>query len=92
MAQGLSTEEKQELVREFRVNDEDTGSADVQIAILSKRIDHLTRHVQEHKKDHHTRRGLMSLVAKRNHLLDYLKREDYDRFKSVVERLGIRRR
>ncbi len=92
MAEGLSTEEKQELVREFRVNDEDTGSADVQIAILSKRIDHLTNHVREHKKDHHTRRGLMRMVAKRNRLLDYLKREDYDRFKSVVERLGIRRR
>lgn len=92
MAEGLSTEEKQELVREFRVNDEDTGSADVQIAILSKRIDHLTKHVREHKKDHHTRRGLMRMVAKRNRLLDYLKREDYDRFKSVVERLGIRRR
>lgn len=92
MAEGLTTQEKQELIGEFRINDEDTGSADVQIAILSKRIDRLTRHVQEHKKDHHTRRGLMKLVAKRNRLLDYLKREDYDRFKSVVERLGIRRR
>lgn len=92
MAIGLTTEEKRGLIDGFRVNESDTGSADVQIAMLSKRIDRLTRHVQIHKGDHHTRRGLMRLVAKRNRLLDYLKRDDFDRFKTVVERLGIRRR
>lgn len=91
MSRGIPQETKQTLVSEYRTHDTDTGSADVQVAILSKRIDDLTKHVQVHKKDHHTRLGLQKLVAKRRRLLAYLQRSDYDRYKSLIGRLGIRR-
>lgn len=91
MARGLAKEEKSELVRDFRVHESDTGSPEVQIAILTKRIGHLTEHVKVHRGDVHTRLGLTRLVAKRRRLLDYLNREDFDRYKAVVERLGLRR-
>jgi small subunit ribosomal protein S15 len=87
---GLPKEEKQSLVSEYRTHERDSGSPEVQVAILSKRIADLTTHVQTHKKDHHTRLGLQKMVAKRRRLLNYLKREDFDRYKAVVQRLGIR--
>ena len=90
MSKGLPTTEKQSLVSEYRINEKDSGSPEVQVAILSKRIAGLTTHAQTHKKDHHTRLGLQKMVAKRRRLLNYLKREDFDRYKSVIQRLGIR--
>ena len=90
LSKGLPTEEKQSLVSEYRINEKDSGSPEVQVAILSKRIAGLTTHAQTHKKDHHTRLGLQKMVAKRKRLLNYLKREDFDRYKSVIQRLGIR--
>ncbi len=91
MSKGLPKDQKQSLVSEHRIHDSDTGSPEVQVALLSKRIDYLTAHSQTHKKDHHTRLGLLKLVQKRRRLLDYLKREDFDRYKSLIERLGLRR-
>ena len=90
MSKGLTQQEKQTLVSEYRTNEKDSGSPEVQVAILSKRIAGLTTHAQMHKKDHHTRLGLQKMVAKRRRLLNYLKREDFDRYKSVIQRLGIR--
>jgi small subunit ribosomal protein S15 len=90
LSKGLPKEEKQSLVSEYRINERDSGSPEVQVAILSKRIAGLTTHAQSHKKDHHTRLGLQKMVAKRRRLLNYLKREDFDRYKSVIQRLGIR--
>jgi small subunit ribosomal protein S15 len=91
LSKGLPTEEKQTLVSTYATHEGDTGSPEVQVAVLSKRIERLTSHAQGHAKDHHTRLGLQKLVAKRRRLLDYLKREDFDRYKSIVERLGLRR-
>jgi small subunit ribosomal protein S15 len=91
LSKGLPTEEKESLVSEYRTHERDSGSPEVQVAILSKRIVGLTRHAQTHKKDHHTRLGLQKMVAKRRRLLDYLKREDFERYKTVIQRLGIRR-
>jgi len=82
---------KQELVSSYRRHDSDTGSPEVQIALLSKRITHLTEHFKVHAKDHHSRRGLLKLVSQRRRLLDYLKRTDHDRYVNVIERLGIRK-
>jgi small subunit ribosomal protein S15 len=90
LARGIPAPEKTQTVQDFRVHDSDTGSPEVQIALLSKRIAHLTEHVKVHRSDVHTRRGLTSLVSKRRRLLNYLKREDFDRYKSVVVGLGIR--
>ena len=90
MSKGLTQQEKQSLVSEYRTHEKDSGSPEVQVAILSKRIAGLTTHAQTHKKDHHTRLGLQKMVAKRRRLLNYLKREDFDRYKSVIQRLGIR--
>jgi small subunit ribosomal protein S15 len=90
LSKGLPKEEKQSLVSEYRINERDSGSPEIQVAILSKRIAGLTTHAQSHKKDHHTRLGLQKMVAKRRRLLNYLKREDFDRYKSVIQRLGIR--
>ena len=90
MSKGLTQQEKQSLVSEYRTHEKDSGSPEVQVAILSKRIAGLTTHAQTHKKDHHTRLGLQTMVAKRRRLLNYLKREDFDRYKSVIQRLGIR--
>lgn len=91
MSKGLQKEEKQSLVSDYRTHPADSGSPEVQVALLSKRIEKLTTHSQTHKKDHHTRLGLLKLVQKRRRLLDYLKREDFDRYKSLIERLGLRR-
>lgn len=91
MSKGLPKEQKQSLVSDFRTHERDSGSPEVQVAVLSKRIESLTTHAQSHKKDHHTRLGLQKMVAKRRRLLDYLKREDFDRYKSLIERLGLRR-
>lgn len=87
----LATEKKQEIINAFRTHDSDTGSPEVQIAILTERITYLTEHFKIHKKDHHSRRGLLKLVGQRRRLLDYLKGKELDRYKKVIERLGIRR-
>ena len=87
----LATEKKQEIINSFKKHDSDTGSPEVQIAILTERITYLTEHFKIHKKDHHSRRGLLKLVGQRRRLLDYLKGEEVDRYKKVIERLGIRR-
>ncbi len=87
----LVTEKKQEIIKTFKLHDSDTGSPEVQIAILTERITYLTEHFKIHKKDHHSRRGLLKLVGQRRRLLDYLKGKELDRYKKVIERLGIRR-
>jgi small subunit ribosomal protein S15 len=87
----LATEKKQEIINSFKKHDTDTGSPEVQIAILTERITYLTEHFKIHKKDHHSRRGLLKLVGQRRRLLDYLKGKEVDRYKKVIERLGIRR-
>ena len=88
---GVALQQKKELVEQFRLHATDTGSPEVQIALLSKRIDYLTEHFQTHVKDHHSRRGLLKLVGQRRRLLDYLKRYDGARYKGLIERLGLRR-
>jgi len=87
----LATEKKQEIINSFKKHDSDTGSPEVQIAILTNRITYLTEHFKIHKKDHHSRRGLLKLVGQRRRLLDYLKGKEVDRYKKVIEQLGIRR-
>jgi small subunit ribosomal protein S15 len=95
------TEEKQQLAQtkeakakiteDFRLHDSDTGSPEVQVALLTERITELTEHFNTHGKDHHSRRGLLRLVGRRRRLLDYVKSQDFDRYKSLIERLGIRK-
>jgi len=87
----LDTQKKEELIGKHRVHDKDTGSPEVQIALLSERINYLTEHFKVHKKDHHSRRGLMKLVGQRRRLLDYLKRKDTVRYRSIIGKLGIRK-
>ena len=87
----LATARKTEIIQTFRTHDSDTGSPEVQIAILSERIGELTEHFKEHKKDHGSRRGLLMLVSKRRRLLDYLKASDADRYRDVIGKLGIRK-
>ena len=87
----LVTEKKQEIINEFKKHESDTGSPEVQIAIITARIIYLTEHFKTHKKDHHSRRGLLKLVGQRRRLLDYLKGKEVARYKTVIERLGIRR-
>ena len=82
---------KQEIIKEYGKSDSDTGSAEVQVALLSNRIDHLTDHLKTHKKDHHTRRGLLMLVGKRKRLLQYLQNQDVQRYRDIIEKLGLRR-
>lgn len=91
MSEGLPKELKQSLVSEYRIHEGDSGSPEVQVALLSKRIEGLTRHAQANPKDHHTRLGLQKLVARRRRLLKYLEGEDFDRYKAVIGKLGIRR-
>ena len=86
----ITKEEKQKIVKKFGSNDQDTGSSEVQIAILTHRIRELTDHVKVHKKDNHTRRGLVQLVSKRKKLLKYLVRQNIDSYVSIVKELGIR--
>ncbi len=87
----LATEQKQEIINTFKKHEGDTGSPEVQIAILTARIVYLTEHFKVHKKDHHSRRGLLKLVGQRRRMLDYLKSRDLDRYKTVIAELGIRR-
>jgi small subunit ribosomal protein S15 len=87
----LSVEQKQEIVKEYGRGTADTGSPEVQVALLSARISELTEHFTSHKKDHHSRRGLLKLVNQRRQLLDYLKRKDADRYQDLISRLGLRR-
>jgi small subunit ribosomal protein S15 len=87
----LSSEEKQGVIAEHARGDADTGSPEVQVALLSKRIADLTEHFGEHKKDHHSRQGLLKMVSKRRKLLDYLKSKDSDRYRELIEKLGLRR-
>ena len=82
---------KQEIIKEYGKSDTDTGSAEVQVALLSNRIDHLTDHLKTHKKDNHTRRGLLMLVGKRKRLLQYLQNQDVQRYRDIIEKLGLRR-
>jgi small subunit ribosomal protein S15 len=87
----LATEEKQEIIKEFQTQEGDTGSPEVQIALLSRRITELTDHFRTHKKDHHSRRGLLKIVGQRRRLLDYLKKKDEARYTALIKRLGLRR-
>ena len=87
----LAKEKKQELIGRFGREDGDTGSAEVQIALLTERINHLTEHLRTHSKDHHSRRGLLMMVGKRRRLLGYLERHDLERYRQVVSDLGLRR-
>jgi small subunit ribosomal protein S15 len=89
----LSTtkEQKSDLINSYRVHDSDTGSPEVQIALLSNRISYLTEHFKTHAKDHHSRRGLLKLVGRRRRLLDYLKQVDVERYRSIIDKLGIRK-
>lgn len=87
----ITTQRKQELVNEYQTAKGDTGSPEVQVAILTESINHLSEHLQTHKKDFHSRRGLLMMVAKRRKLLDYLKRKNEGRYATLIERLGIRR-
>ena len=77
--------------QEYRVHDQDTGSVEVQVALITRRVQELTEHLKKHKKDHSSRRGLIMLVSKRRRLLDYIKRKDVDRYKQLIARLGLRR-
>ena len=87
----LTQEKKQELIQKFGRSEGDTGSAEVQVALLTERINELTEHLRTHRKDHHSRRGLLMLVGKRRRLLRYLERADLDRYRQVVADLGLRR-
>jgi small subunit ribosomal protein S15 len=87
----LVKEEKSQLIADYRRTDDDTGSPEVQVAVLSKRIADLTEHLKTHKKDHHSRRGLLQMVGRRRRLLDYLRGEDIERYRELIGRLGLRR-
>lgn len=87
----LSNERKTEVIGSFRTHASDTGSPEVQVALLSERINYLTDHFKTHVKDHHSRRGLLKLVGQRRRLLDYLKRKDLDRYTELIKKLGIRK-
>ncbi len=87
----ITPERKAELIQEFRTNESDTGSPEVQVAVLTERISNLTEHLKVHAKDHHSRRGLLLMVGQRRRLLDYTRRKSEDRYKTLIERLGLRR-
>jgi small subunit ribosomal protein S15 len=87
----LTVDAKREIVTKFGKDESDTGSTSVQIALLSARIAELTEHLREHKKDHHSRRGLLMLVGQRRRLLNYLRRSDLDRYRELIKELGLRR-
>lgn len=87
----MEKEAKQEVIRQYRLHDSDTGSPEVQIALLSKRIEHLTEHFKQHKKDHHSRRGLLKMVSRRRKLLNYVKRGDEKRYREIIAALGLRK-
>jgi small subunit ribosomal protein S15 len=87
----LRKEEKDQIIEANRTHEQDTGSPEVQIAILTKRINDLTAHLKTHKKDHHSRRGLLKMVGHRRNLLNYLKKKDVERYRACIEKLGIRK-
>jgi small subunit ribosomal protein S15 len=84
-------EEKSALISDYRRNETDTGSPEVQVALLTKRIEELTGHLKDHVKDHHSRRGLLQMVGRRRRLLEYLRKEDVERYRTLIQRLGLRR-
>ncbi len=87
----LSTEEKRKLIDQFKLHESDTGSPEVQVGLLTHRITYLTDHLKKHKKDHHSRRGLLMLVGQRRRLLNYVKNKDIKRYRTIIETLGLRR-
>ena len=87
----MAKEEKEAIIQEFRVHDGDTGSPEVQIALLTRRIERLTEHLKEHKHDYHSQRGLMKLVGQRRRLLRYLSENDAESYRSLIAKLGLRR-
>ena len=87
----ITAERKAEVIKEYQIKDSDTGSPEVQVAVLTERIANLTEHLKIHVKDHHSRRGLLLMVGQRRRLLDYTRRKSEDRYKSLIERLGLRR-
>jgi small subunit ribosomal protein S15 len=86
-----AVQDKQEIIGEHRTHDGDTGSPEVQVAVLTRRIAHLTEHLREHKHDYHSRRGLLKMVGKRRRLLKYLQRKDVERYRALIAKLGLRR-
>jgi small subunit ribosomal protein S15 len=91
VATGTDAETKKKIIADYATSEGDTGSPEVQVALLTHRISHLTEHLKEHKHDHHSRRGLLLLVGQRRRLLNYMRREDISRYRSIIERLGLRR-
>ncbi|ABB13798.1 MULTISPECIES: 30S ribosomal protein S15 [Carboxydothermus] len=87
----LTQEQKMEIISKYQLHEKDTGSPEVQIAILTERINQLTEHLKVHKKDFHSRRGLLKMVGQRRSLLNYLKRKDFERYRAIVEKLGLRK-
>jgi len=87
----LPVEEKRVIIEKYRIHEQDTGSPEVQIAILTERINGLTEHLKEHKRDHHSRRGLLKMVGQRRNLLNYLRDKDIERYRAIVEKLGLRK-
>lgn len=87
----LNAEKKQSLIDKFKTHENDTGSPEVQIAILTERINELTGHLKVHKKDHHSRRGLLKMVGHRRALLNYLQKRDFERYRSIIQKLGLRK-
>ncbi|MBT3183303.1 MAG: 30S ribosomal protein S15 [Nitrospina sp.] len=87
----LNLEQKTTIITDYKLHEKDTGSSEVQIALLTKRVTYLTEHFKTHSKDHHSRRGLLKLVSKRRKLLDHLKKEDISRYQSIISKLSIRR-
>lgn len=87
----LNLEQKTTIITDYKLHEKDTGSSEVQIALLTKRVTYLTEHFKTHSKDHHSRRGLLKMVSKRRKLLDHLKKEDVSRYQSIISKLGIRR-
>lgn len=87
----LNLEQKQSIISKYRVHETDTGSPEVQIAILTERINYLTEHLKVHKKDHHSRRGLLKMVGQRRGLLNYLYQKDIQRYRAIIEKLGLRK-
>ncbi len=87
----LTAESKKEIIEQYKLSENDTGSSEVQIALLSSRIKYLTEHFKVHKKDHHSRRGLLKLVGQRRRLLKYLKNKDVERYQKIIKELGIRK-
>jgi small subunit ribosomal protein S15 len=87
----LDLDKRKEIISNYKTHDKDTGSPEVQVALLSARIEYLTEHFKVHKKDHHSRRGLLKLVGQRRRLLEYLKDKDVNRYRKLIERLGLRK-